>query len=239
MPRTENDPDTEDAPRITRVEPLRPRGLRVRLHLDRGEPVETALEALEQARLGVGDALPSPVRHHLLNADADIRVRDAALNLLSYRARTRSELRTRLIKKDFRPARVDLCLNRLAERGLVDDAAVAAAFVRDRLRHRPRGKVRLTQELRKKGVNGPVATDVVDRVLEDEEVTEDDLALEVAEAWVARQGAALLRALAARDRSPGSEKAYRRLHGYLARRGFRGATLGRAMDRARELAGEA
>lgn len=230
MPRTGTDPT------VTRIEPLRPRGLRVRLHLDRGDPFDVALEALEKARLGVGDPLPDPARNRLLDADADVRVRDAALNLLSYRARTRSELRRRLVAKDFRPARVDTCLDRLEERGLLDDRAVAAAFVRDRLRHRPRGPNRLAQELRAKGVAGDVAGQVVEQVLADEEVTEMDLAREVAEGWVARQGDRLLEALVRSDRSPDAQKARRRLHGYLARRGFRGAALGRAMDVAAETA---
>ena len=91
---------------------------------------EVTLEALERARLGVGDDLPSPRRHHLLNDDQDIRVRDAALNLISYRARTRRELRRRLIQKGFRPARIDPCLDRLTERGFIDDEAVAAAAAR-------------------------------------------------------------------------------------------------------------
>lgn len=197
------------------------------------------LEALESLRVGVGAPLPPNRRHHLLNADADIRVRDAALNLLSYRARTRSELRRRLVAKDFRPARVDLCLDRLQARGLLDDAAVAAAFVRDRLRHRPRGKARLARELRALGVQAELATRVVDRVLDDEDVTESALAERVVEGWISRQGAAVLNALASRDRSPASEKAYRRLHGYLARRGFSGAALSRAIEMARRRAGEA
>ncbi len=188
-------------PVINRVEPLRPRGLRVRIHVDHGDPFEVALEALERAHLGAGDSLPDSVRHTLMNADADVRVRDAALNLLSYRARTRTELRTRLIKKDFGPERVDACLDGLQERGLLDDAAVAAAFVRDRIRLRPRGKSRLTQELRAKGVSGDLAGQVVDTVLDDEDVTEVDMAKEVAEGWVARQGDALRDALAAQDLS--------------------------------------
>ncbi|MFQ5536378.1 MAG: regulatory protein RecX [Gemmatimonadota bacterium] len=226
----------EPPPCITRIEPLRPRGLRVRIHLTRGDPVEVALEALERAGLGAGDPFPASDRHHLLNADADIRVRDAALNLLSYRARTRRELRTRLVAKGFRPARVDVILDRLQERGLVDDATVAAAFVRDRLRHRPRGPARLRDELRAKGIPPPLAEEVVHRVLEDEEVGETDLALEVARAWVARQGRETLQALACEHPSPERERARRRLYGYLARRGFRGPPLTRAMDAAREAA---
>jgi len=217
-------------PTILRVEPLRPRGTRVRLHLDRGEPLEVALEALERSGLGVGEVLPANRRHHLLDADAEVRVRDAALHLLGYRARTRAELRRRLLGKGFRPARVDPCLDRLEARGLLDDEAVAAAFVRDRLRHRPRGKIRLAQELRAIGIAPAEADRVVRSVLEDEEVTESDLARRVVEGWIRRQGASTLRALASPGHSPERERARRRLRGYLTRRGFAGAALSRAMD---------
>lgn len=223
-------------PLVTRIEPLKPRGLRVLVHLDRGEPLEITLEALERSRLGVGDPLPSNRRHHLLDADADVRVRDAALHLISHRARTRAELRRRLQQKGFRPARIDPCLDRLQEKGLIDDAAVAAAFVRDRLRHRPRGRARLVSELRAKGLSTDLADEAVDRVFEDEEVSDADLSLEVVERWVSRQGPSLLAALASRESAPERDRARRRLAGYLGRRGFRGDALREAMEQAVRLA---
>lgn len=227
MPRKESDP------RIARLEPLRPRGLRLRVHLDRGDPFEVALEAVERLRLGVGDALPSKLRQHLLDTDAEVTIREAALNLLSHRARTRAELRRKLVGKGFVPARVDPCLDRLAERGLLDDGAVAAAFVRDRLRHRPRGKARLTQELRAKGVDDAVARRTVDHVLRDEEVTDAELARRVVDGWLRRQGSAVRDALAAPIRTKERERAERRLRGYLARRGFTGPAVSHALGEAR------
>ena len=208
----------------------------MRVHLDRGDPLEVALEALERLRLGVGDPLPPRRRHLLKEADGEVRVREAALNLLSHRARTRSELRSRLLRKAFGARAVDACLDRLEERGLLDDRAVAAAYVRDRLRHRPRGTSRLTQEVRAKGVDDTTARAVVDGVLEDENVTEEALATRVMEGWLKRQGPEVLRALGSRERSPERERARRRLYGFLARRGFRGAALTRAMDQAAEAA---
>lgn len=226
-------------PLVSRIQPLRPRGLRVLVHLDRGEPFEVTLEALERSRLGVGDTLTEPRRHHLLNADADVRVRDAALNLVAHRARTRAELRRRLRLRGFDPARIDLCLGRLEERGLIDDATVAAAFVRDRLRQRPRGRSRLVAELRAKGLTAELAAAAIDGVFDDEEVSDRALALEVAERWVARQGMSTLQALAQRARSAERDKVHRRLRGYLTRRGFRGEALRDATDRAVERAREA
>lgn len=220
-------------PVVTRLEPLRPRGHQVRIHLDRGDPLEVALEAVERRGLGVGDPLPSNARHHLLDADADVKIREAALNLLSHRARTRAELRRKLTGKGFRPARVDPCLDRLADRGLLDDAAVAAAFVRDRIRHRPRGAARLTQELRARGVAGGVAREAVEGVLRDESVTEAELALRVVEGWLRRQAPRVRLAFATPGRTPERERAERRLRGYLARRGFTGAALAPALEHAR------
>jgi hypothetical protein len=109
---------TMPEPRILRIEPLAPKGTRVRLHLDRSDPLEVTLEALEVARLGVGDALGADVRSRLLDLDADVRVRETALDLLAHRARTRQELTRKLRKKRFSAERIDACLSRLEEKGL-------------------------------------------------------------------------------------------------------------------------
>jgi regulatory protein len=221
-------------PHVTRVEPLPPKGLRVLLHLDEGDPLEVTLEAFELSRLGVGDALSGDVRTRLLELDADVRVREIALALLAHRARTRQELARKLRKKGFGRDRIDACLARLEERGLLNDAAVAAALVRDRLRHRPRGEARMVSELRSKGIEQAVAAETIARVFADEEVDDAALARDAASAWLARQGAAVHEALG-KLRSPDRDKARRRLYGYLARRGFRGDAVSAAMDHAERL----
>ena len=231
-----NDMGSSSSPRITRLEPLAPRGLRVLVHLDGEEPLEVTLEALERCKLGVGDRLSQDARKELADLDADVRVREAALHLLSYRARTRRELETRLRKKGFPVGRIRPCLDSLESKGLLDDEAVAAAFVRDRLRHRPRGRSRLASELRAKGLDAELASQAIERVFEDEEVTDAGLATEAVESWMSRQGAASLAALAADGRTPERDKARRRLYGYLARRGFRGEALNTALAHAERLA---
>ena len=215
---------------ITRIQPLRPRGLKVLIHTDCGEPFEVTLEALERNRLGVGDPLPEDRRHHLLNNDADVRVRDSALNLLSYRMRTRSELKRRLRQKDFRPDRIDLCLDQLEAKGLLNDEATAAAFVRDRLRHRPRGRARLSSELRAKGLNTDLAHRVIDDVFEATGTDDLSLARQVAEGWLRRQNRDVVKALSDTSRSQDREKARRRLYGHLTRRGFRSDALRVAIE---------
>ena len=221
---------SESNPLITRIQSLRPRGLKVLIHTDCDEPFEVTLEALERNRLGVGDPLPEARRHLLLNDDADVRVREAALNLLSYRMRTRSELKRRLRQKDFRPARIDLCLDQLEAKGFLNDEAAAAAFIRDRLRHRPRGKARLSSELRSKGLDADTVNRVINDVFENEGTDDLLLARQVAEGWLRRQNQDTVKTLADTAHSQSREKVRRRLYGHLTRRGFCGDALRTAIE---------
>ncbi len=227
---------SESNPLITRIQSLRPRGLKVLIHTDCDEPFEVTLEALERNRLGVGDPLPEARRHLLLNDDADVRVREAALNLLSYRMRTRSELKRRLRQKDFRPARIDLCLDQLEAKGFLNDEAAAAAFIHDRLRHRPRGKARLSSELRSKGLDADTVNRVINDVFENEGTDDLLLARQVAEGWLRRQNQDTVKTLADTAHSQSREKVRRRLYGHLTRRGFRGDALRTAIEETIEAA---
>ena len=227
---------SESNPLITRIQSLRPRGLKVLIHTDCDEPFEVTLEALERNRLGIGAPLPEARRHLLLNDDADVRVREAALNLLSYRMRTRSELKRRLRQKDFRPARIDLCLDQLEAKGFLNDEAAAAAFIRDRLRHRPRGKARLSSELRSKGLDADTVNRVINDVFENEGTDDLLLARQVAEGWLRRQNQDTVKTLADTAHSQSREKVRRRLYGHLTRRGFRGDALRTAIEETIEAA---
>jgi len=227
---------TPDAPLVERIRPLPPGGRKVEVLLSSGERMEVMLEAVEGCRLGVGDHLGQVQRQELLARDADVSVREAAHRLLSHRARTRRELERRLGEKGFGADRVAGCIEKLEESGLVDDAAVAAAFVRDRLHHRPRGSGRLGDELRTRGVSRDVAQRAIDEVFEAEQTSDEVLAREVAEGWVARQGVVVLAALTSPGRTAEWLRARRRLEGYLARRGFRGDALRGGVARAIEAA---
>jgi regulatory protein len=141
-------------------------------------------------------------------------------------------LETRLRRKGFTAARIRPCLDALEGQGLLDDGAVAAALVRDRLRHRPRGRSALVSELRSKGIDAELASEAIERVYGDEDVTDASLAKEAAESWLARQGTATLEALASSGHAPERDKARRRVYGYLARRGFRGDALTDALEHA-------
>lgn len=201
--------------RITR----HPRRDRVRIHLDgEAEPrLELSAELLVLAGLGVGDLL-DPERLRALEAeDEAYRARDTALRLLGHRPRSRVEIRRALERRGSSGPTVDRTIAWLDERGYLDDRAFGEAFVRDRLRLRPRGTAALVAELRRKGVDEGTARAAIAAVLEAEAMTESALARRAAAEW-ARRNARLLR-----DASRDPERrrvARRRLYGHLSRRGF-------------------
>jgi regulatory protein len=204
--------------------------------MDDGSRVEAPAEAVLGEGLSVGDPLDDALRARLTDADLGWRARQAALNVLAVRARSRRELEQRLRRKDFPREVIDACLDDLDRQGLLDDAAFARSVVRDRVRLSPRGPAHLLQELRKRGVEDPVAETALRRVLDEEEVSVHGLAEEAALGWLRRQSDGVVRALADEAFTKERERARRRLHGYLARRGFRGSAAVEAMDAATDAA---
>jgi regulatory protein len=151
-----------------------------------------------------GQSEPSPERDLGPEADPESVARTILLNQLTGRARTRSELATKLSSRDVPDDVATRLLDRFEEVGLVDDAAFAREWVEQRQSGRGLARRALAQELRRKGIDDEVAREALDEIDADDEV-------EVARTLVR----AKLRSVQGLDR----EKAVRRLVGMLARKG--------------------
>ena len=72
---------------------------------------------------------------------------DYALGYLTKRDRTEYEMREYLEQMQFGEADVDLCIDRLIELNLINDAAYADRFVKTRLASKPLSKAHLKRQL--------------------------------------------------------------------------------------------
>jgi regulatory protein len=127
---------------------------------------------------------------------------NAAYRYLSYRPRSEAEMKERLHRRGFEKSQIDIVINKLKEKNLLNDTAFAQFWKENRDTFRPRSK-RLTRlELRKKGV----ADAIIDEVTEQSDDFES----------------AYHAALSKAQRLPHQEYEvfYRRLGDYLKRRGF-------------------
>ena len=133
---------------------------------------------------------------------------DRAFRLLAVRARSESELRSRLAGAGFAPEVVDAIVSRLRELGYVDDLAFAAAYVRSRSLGRRVGRRLLRHELVQKGVSAAVIEQTLAARSDQAERTD---AAQLAQN-LARRGI---------DDSPEAwAKRKRRIYATLVRRGF-------------------
>ncbi len=185
---------------ITRLQVQAKNKQRVNVYLD--DEYAFSLAMLIALPLRRGQYLSDTEIAELRRADAEQKAYDRALEFLSYRARSRAEMERYLTDKGAEEDVVASVVDRLRAAGLLDDAAFARTWVENRETFQPSGARKLRYELRRKGIDPEVITEVVDGVDE------------VGNAYRAARVRA--RQLASLER----EAFRRKLGGFLARRGF-------------------
>ncbi len=172
-----------------------------------GEPVEDAdgrgRRRGRRRRTEKSDSEPA-------GGGTEAQAKDVCLRLLTDRARSRSELADKLAAKGFTSDVAERALNRLAEVGLIDDAAFAEQWVHSRHTYSGKGKKAIAQELRRKGVAPADAESALASVTAEDEHT--------------RAADLVRRKLKSLPPDLTRDKAIGRLVGMLARRGYNSGT---------------
>ncbi len=136
-------------------------------------------------------------------------MRERALRLLARREHSVKELGQKLSRgADVDASVVRSVIDELASKELLSDLRYASAYALDAVRLKPRARRQVVSELVDKGVPARTAAQAVDEVLLDENVDDGDLARRVAERYLPRL----------QDKPDAAQ--WRRLAGYLQRRGF-------------------
>jgi len=193
-------------PSISAIESQQKDPQRVNIYLDGKFAFGLAL--ITAGWLKVGQELSEEKIASLQAEDANEMAYQKALHYLSYRPRSLMEVRQNLLKRNIPATIVEATLKRLEAARLVNDQEFARAWIENRNTFRPRSRMALRAELRRKGISDEVAEPVLE-----EEV--DDQALAFA---AARKYAPRLRDLTWFEFR-------QKLSGFLARRGFSYTTL--------------
>lgn len=193
-------------PRITRIVEQKRRPNRRSVYLDGQFAFGCNVNVVATFRLREGLVLTPERVDEILRGEVRQDCFDAAMKFLQTRMHARSELRTKLLRREYGAGVVDGVLEDLARLGYVDDARFAQTRALSAAQHRQHGRRRAMVELLKKGV----ARETARRAVEDVYEATDSMA-------VARE--------LARKKAPALRRldplvARRRLAGMLARRGF-------------------
>jgi regulatory protein len=199
--------------KITALQPQRGKRRRVSVFLDGNFLFGLSSETVAALGLHVGREVDRADLDRISREEQLYEARQYAFLLLSYKARTVTELRQRLGRKGFPPDIVSRTLQRLAELKMIDDAGFARRFAEDRITIGHKGKWRIRGELLKRGVAKEQIEDALATAPDEKEA-----AREVAEKYLSRN----------RRLEPDVLK--RRLFAFLARRGFSPDTIRRVID---------
>lgn len=179
-----------------------------------GRPALTLeAELVSNEGLQVGQELSDERIESLRMMNNRRRCYDTAARYLSYRPRSESELKERLKRRGFEDTTIAAVLVRLKERGLLDDKAFTEFWKDNRQTFSPRSQRLIRLELRHKGVETETINQAVSTI--------DD-------------GDNAYRAALSRARRLSQvdyDDFYRRLGGYLRRRGFDYAIVKRTVKR--------
>ncbi|MBI5947576.1 MAG: regulatory protein RecX [Chloroflexi bacterium] len=194
----------DDPSSLPLIHTIRPAGQgRMRLiTLTDGREFVFSDHACERVGPREGDLAAEALFHALEAAEQRSVAHEAALRLLSHRARSEQEMRTRLAMRGIAPEAIDDEVLRLRRAGLLDDEKFARAWVEDRRQSAPRGRRMLRYELLSRGIEPESVDAVTDGI--------DDLA--TAEALAIRKARTLAGAT--------YEVFAGKVGGFLRRRGF-------------------
>ena len=124
-------------------------------------PLRLEVDTALKEELSVGQELSEDKLAGLSKLDLFYRTFNAALHFLSYRPRSESEVKMRLLKHGFAMPEIETALEKLKEQGYLDDTTFAEFWKDSRDTFRPQSKLMTRVELRRKGVAGEVIDEVV------------------------------------------------------------------------------
>jgi regulatory protein len=151
--------------RITALEPQVNNPERINLYVDGRFLLGVNAAIVLQMGLRLEQELLSDQLEQLRSEEAEQQAVDRALNYLSYRPRSREEVRRYLRRKETPPEIIEAALERLDRLDFVNDRTFAGFWIESREHFSPRGARALKNELRMKGVE----RDVVDEMINDEQ----------------------------------------------------------------------
>ena len=151
--------------RITSLEPQANNPERINLYVDGRFLLGVNAAIVFQMGLQLEQELLPDQLEQLRNEEALQQAVDRALNYLSFRPRSREEVRRYLRRKETPPEIIEAALARLDRLDFVNDRAFASFWIETREQFSPRGAHALKNELRMKGVE----RDVVDELVNDEQ----------------------------------------------------------------------
>ena len=191
--------------KITDIQSHLQNPLHLKIYLDDKHHVVVPSILVENLGLRIGLEIEAEVIEKLIVAEEMMRAKKFALEMLREEIYSKTQMSRYLEKEGYSDETVKAIVTELIQSGHIRDREFAEKWIQRRLKSNPRGRKLLKMELIEKGVDRKTVEQVVNELNKDDE---ERLALQIAE----KQGK--------KYKHLSNQVAHRRLHGYLARRGY-------------------
>jgi regulatory protein len=138
--------------KITAIKQQVKRSDRYSIYVDEAYSFSLSEGALLKSGIASGQELSADEVTSFKQLSSDDKVYNQALRYVAMRARTVWELKSYLSRKEVAEARAEQIIQQFQELGLLNDAAYAVSFVRDRQLLKPSSKRKIMLELKRKHI---------------------------------------------------------------------------------------
>lgn len=156
-------------PIVTKISVQSRRKDRYSIYMDGKYRFSLSENQLLSAGLKAGDDIAEATIEGLVEQSELGKVIDRVYNYMSYRPRSRNEIKLYLSRNGFENDTVEEIVEELDRRNLIDDEGFAKDWVESRQLLSPRSRRQLSLELRQKGI----ASDIIEKVLEAMQPSDD------------------------------------------------------------------
>ena len=114
----------------------------------------------------IGDIISDQKLNDILESESKSKVYNSAINLLSYRMRSKSELNERLIRKGYSKDIITDVINILELKGYIDDKKFAIAFAKEKVKNKLIGPNALKFEISSHNLDLDLVDNTIDSIYE-------------------------------------------------------------------------
>lgn len=170
-------------------------------------------EEVYDFKLSVGKDINMEEIEKMLIEKEYSKAKDAALNFLSFKARSEKEVRDKLLIKEYNETIINRVIEFLKRYEYINDEKYAKSFVKDGIKLKNVGRKKLIYDLRQKGIK----TEIIDHVLDNTDLDEINNVLKLIDKKISNKDELDL-------------KNKQRIYHFLIRKGFSYEIIRKAFD---------
>lgn len=203
---------------ITKIERQKKNIRRYSIYLDQEYSFSVSEDTLIKLGLKKDMIVDRNQIDNILKQEDNNACKSYGLKLLGHRARSEREIRDKMFSKGYCQEHIEDAIKYLKEFKYIDDEEYAKIYIKDRMNSKKLGHKRIKYELHQKGIDKTLIQDKINKLVNDDE--EYERALETAQ-----------RKMNTSYKNDDNQSAYRKLGGFLQRKGFSMDTIIKVLNK--------